>query len=314
MKKKLVSAGLVATASFGMIYLVNKVHFFISTSRDLMKYSGNEFYDWRFGRIRYNRTGQGSPLLFIHDLTPGSSSYEYHRLINNLTDEHEIYTLDLLGYGLSDKPSMTYTNQLYEQLVSDFIQHVIRKKTSVVATGHAVPFTVMACHDNPEFFDKMIFINPQSLHSQNHIPSRQMRILKFLFEVPVIGTFLYNILVNKFTIRKAFRKEYFYDRNLIKDKYIAYYAESAQTQGYRAKYPFASYVSRFTNTNIIRALKEINHSVLLIGGREEDEIEGTLEDYLYYNNALEIEYLSETRHLPQLEAPDQVLEKIRWFL
>ena len=68
--------------------------------------------------------GSGTPLLFIHDLTIGSSNYEYHRLINNLTDKHEIYSIDLLGYGLSDKPSMTYTGNIYEQLISDFIKNL----------------------------------------------------------------------------------------------------------------------------------------------------------------------------------------------
>ena len=56
----------------------------------------------------------------------------------------------ILGYGLSDKPSITYTNTLYEQLITDFIKNIIGKKTSIVATGNAVPFVIMACHNNPD--------------------------------------------------------------------------------------------------------------------------------------------------------------------
>ena len=68
------------------------------------------------------------------------------------------------------------------------------------------------------------------------------------------------------------------------------------------------------NNNILHSLKEINHSILMIGGKEKKDIETTLENYAYYNGSIEIEYLPETKHLPQLEAPDKVLEQIQLFL
>lgn len=67
------------------------------------------------------------------------------------------------------------------------------------------------------------------------------------------------------------------------------------------------------NTNIIHALKEINNSILMIGGEQKKDIETILENYVYYNTSIELEYLSETKHLPQLEAPDKVLDLIKWF-
>lgn len=313
MNKKIITTGILSASSIASIHAINRIHHFLHTSKNLLSCSENYYYKWRFGQIKYDKKGKGSPLLFIHDLTPGSSSYEFHRLINNLTDKHEVYSLDLLGYGLSDKPSITYTNNLYEQLITDFIKNVILKKTSIVATGNAVPFVIMACHNNPEFFDKLIFINPQSLYSQNQIPSSQTKFLKLIFETPIIGTFIYNILNTKHSFEKTFREEYFYDKSKIKEKYILNYLEAAQTSGYFSKYSFASYVGKFMNTNIIHALKEINNSILMIGGANKKDIETTLENYAYYNNSIELEYLSETKHLPQLEAPDKVLEQIKWF-
>lgn len=121
MNKKLTSIALLSSSSIIAIHIMNRIHTSLCTGKNLLNNSENYFYDWRFGKIRYQRKGSGSPLLFIHDLTIGSSNYEYHRLINNLTEKHEIYSIDLLGYGLSDKPYITYTNNLYEQLVSDFV-------------------------------------------------------------------------------------------------------------------------------------------------------------------------------------------------
>lgn len=314
MNKKLATITLLSGSSIAAIHIINRVHTSLCTVKNLLTNSENYFYDWRFGKIRYQKKGKGTPLLFIHDLTIGSSSYEFHRLINNLTEKHEIYSIDLLGYGLSDKPSMTYTNNLYEQLINDFIKNVIGKKTSVVATGESVPFVIMACHNNPEIMNKIICINPQSLYLQNQIPSKQTSLFKIFIETPVVGTFIYHILSNRTSIEQTFQKQYFFHPEEIREKYIYNYLEAAHLGGYHAKYTFASYAGKYMNMNILYELKGINNSILMIGGEEEENIKTTIENYKYYNAAIEDVYIPETRHLPQLEAPDAVLEQINMFL
>lgn len=314
MNKKLTTVSLLSGSSIAAIHIINRVHTSLCTVKNLLHNSENYFYDWRFGKIRYQKKGKGSPLLLIHDLTTGSSNYEFHRLINNLTEEHEIYSIDLLGYGLSGKPSMTYTNNLYEQLVSDFIKNVIGKKSSVIVTGESVPFVIMACHNNPEIFRKIICINPQNLYLQNQIPSKQTGLFKLFIETPVVGTFTYHILFNKTSFETIFRNEYFYHPEEIREKYIYNYLESAHLGGYHAKYTFASYAGKYMNMNIVHELKEIDNSILMIGGEKEKDIKTTIENYKYYNAAIEDVYIPETKHLPQLEAPDAVLEQINMFL
>lgn len=314
MNKKITTTAILMGLSITTIHIINRVHTSLCTVKNLLNNSGNTYYEWRFGNIRYQKKGSGSPLLLVHDLTVGSSNYEYHRLINNLTEKHEVYSIDLLGYGLSDKPSMTYTNNLYEQLICDFIKNVIGRKTSVIVTGESVPFVIIACHNNPEIFNKIICINPQSLFLQNQIPSKQTNLLKFIFEIPVLGTFVYHILTNKYTIEKTFKEEYFYYPDEVKEKYILNYLEAAHIGNYNAKYSFASYVGKYMNMNIIHELKEINNSILMIGGQEEKDIEIIIENYKYYNPAIEEVFIPETKHLPQLETPDEILEQIDMFL
>lgn len=314
MNKKIATATLLSISSITAIHIINRAHSSLCTVKNLLSSSENCYYEWRFGKIRYQKKGNGTPLLFIHDLTIGSSSYEYHRLINNLTDQHEIYSIDLLGYGLSDKPSMTYTGNIYEQLISDFIKNVICKKTSVIVTGESVPFVIMSCHNNPELYNKLIFINPQNLYLQNQIPSKQTRLLKFFFEIPVIGTFTYHIFANKFAIEKIFEKEYFYQPGEVKEKYIYSYLEAAHTGRYYSKTAFGSYLGKYMYMNILHELKEINNSILMIGGEEEKEIKTTIENYKYYNPAIEEVYIPETKHLPHIESPDEVLKQISMFL
>lgn len=108
-----------------------------------------QYYEWLFGKVRYTKKGNGNPLLLIHDLAPGSSSYEFSRISSELAKTNEVYILDLPGYGLSDKQNITYTNFLYVELVTDFIKNVIGKKTDVITSGDS-SIAIMACHNNPK--------------------------------------------------------------------------------------------------------------------------------------------------------------------
>lgn len=316
MNKKITAAIFFTGSSIATIHAINSLHTSLCTVKNLLANSENYYYEWRFGKIRYQKKGNenGSPILFVHDLTAGSSNYEYHKLINNLTHKYQIYSIDLLGYGLSDKPAITYTNNLYEQLVNDFVKNVIGKKTSIIVTGESVPFVILAFHNNPEIYNKLICINPQNLYLQNQAPSKQTNLLKFLFETPILGTFIYHILINKYTMNQKFKKDYFCHAEQIKEKYISNYLEAAFLGGRHSKHAFASYVGKYMNTNILHELKEINNSILMIGGTEEKDISTIIENYKYYNPSIEEVLIPDTKHLPQLENPDAVLEQIEMFL
>lgn len=296
------------------IHILNRIEYSRATIKNVLACPDNNYYEWRFGKIRYTKKGSGSPLLLLHDLSVGSSSYEFHELIDSLSKNHEVYALDFLGYGLSDKPNITFTNFLYVQMITDFVKNVIGKKTDVIATGDSCPITVMTCHNNPEVFGKLIFINPQSIYQLNQIPSKQTKLLKFLIETPILGTFVYNILTSKTAFEKIFQEEYFSNPYNIEEKDILSYFEASHTPDYNSKYAFASYLGRYTNINILHALKEINHSISIIAGKEKEDNNTIVENYVYYNSAIETAFIEDTKQLPHMEKPEEVLEQLEMFL
>lgn len=314
LKHKIKTIAILTGLTTFAIHIMNKVQYSYYTARNYLRNSKSNFYEWRFGKIHYMKKGSGAPLLLIHDLTTGSSLYEFNKITDPLSINHQVYCLDLLGYGLSEKPDMTYTNYLYVQLVIDFIKNVIGKKTDIIVTGDSVPIVVMACHNDPEVINQMIFINPQSLYEANKIPSRQTKAFKILLSTPVIGTFIYNLLANRNTIEKTFEEKYFYNTVNIEEKDILSYLEASHLPDYCSKYVFASYIGKYINTNIIHALKETNHSIYIISGEDEEDIRTTVENYIYYNSSIESGYIPHAKHLPHMEVPDKVLNHIKLFL
>lgn len=296
------------------LHIINKIMCSVSTVKQKLISVENHYYEWRFGRVHYIKKGNGTPLLLLHDLTVGSSHYEFHHLIQALSKNHEVYAIDLLGYGLSDKSNMTYTNYLYVQQVNDFIKNVIGRKADILATGDSAPIAVMACHNDSDIIQKMIFINPQSLYQLNKIPSKQTKLLKMLIDFPIFGTFIYYLFTTRTCIEKCFLHDYFYNTSDIKQEDVDFYYNASHYSDYKAKYSFSSYISKYTNANIIHALKEINNSIYIIAGKEREDNQTILENYLYYNHAIETVLIPNTKQLPHLEKPEEVLNHLNIFL
>lgn len=312
MKKKLKNLVIFSSLMVVCVHLLNKFLNFIATIRELLKTELGYFYEWRFGKIYYTKQGSGSPLLLIHDLTTGSSSYEWNELIASLSENHTVYTMDLLGCGRSDKPNLTYTNFLYVQLISDFIKNIIGHKTDVIVTGDSAPLVITACNNDETLFNKIIMINPMSLYRLNEIPSKRTKLLKLLIETPILGTLFYNIYAMKNNIEDKFVETYFFNPFKVSENHINNYYEASNLGN--AKYLFASLKGRYTNINIIHSLKNIDNSLFIIGGAEEAEIKTTIDNYTYYNPSIESYVLPKTKHLPQLESPKDLLEQVEIFL
>lgn len=302
MNKKLTTIAALAGITVTTIHIINKVQYSVSTVKNTLSSPNNKYYEWRFGKIRYTQKGTGTPLLLIHDLTVGSSSYEFSRLVNILSEKHEVYSIDLLGYGLSDKPNITYTNYLYVQSVIDFIKNVIGKKASIITSGDSAAISIMAAHNDGEIIDKIFLINPQSLNQMNQIPTRQTKLLKFLIDTPIIGTFVYNMFTTKEAFRKALQSDCF-NQEIIHEDIVEAYNESAHTPDYNSKYSYASYAGRFMNANIIHALKQIDHSIYILYGKGKKENASIVENYLSHNSSIEAFGIENTKQLPHLEDP-----------
>ncbi len=313
MKKNIRHFFLLTALAAGTVYGINK---FIDATIGTRKYLNNtsgRYFEWRYGNIYYTKQGKGSPVLLIHDLYPASSSAEWCRVIKKLETNHTVYAIDLLGCGRSDKPYFTYTNYMYVQLITDFVKKVIEEKTDVFATGDSSSFTLMAANMDENIFNRIFLISPPSLESLLANPNKKDNFLKNVIDLPVIGTFYYNIKMREQKITELFEKDYFRRKNLITDEMKNIYHESAHLEKSGGKYLYGSMIGHYTNINIIPALKKITNPIFIIGNRDKENSIKTLDSYTKYDENIEISYISNCNKLPQLEDPKKFYEIIQMF-
>lgn len=314
MRKQIQNIIFLTTVTGIAIHGINKSIDTSSIMKNLLKKDHGKFYNWKYGKIFYTVSGNGSPVLLIHDLNPASSSYEWEKTYKSLAKSHTVYTMDLLGCGRSDKPKITYTNYLYVQLMADFIKNVIGEKTSIITTGNSSSFGVMSCNMNPECYDKLILINPERMTQLTKIPSKQNIILKNLIDAPLFGTLIYNMIYSAKSIEKKFRMDYFYQESLISSKLMDTYYEAAHIGSSHGKYLLSSMKSYYTNINIAHALQTIPTKTYMIVGKENKSAQETVDSYRQYDPSIQIGIINSTTYLPQIERPQDFLEQVERFL
>lgn len=311
-KKNLGLATVFIGTTLGALHVINRFFSYIATADDLLAEKDYKYYEWRFGKIAYKKKGSGSPVLLIHNLDVCSSSHEWKNVEFDLAKTNTVYTIDLLGCGCSDHPILTYTNFLYVQLITDFIKHVIGEKTDVIVSGDSSPFVLMACANDDSIINRVIMINPQNMISLAKIPTKRTKTFRHLLCLPVIGTFIYNMSVNKKTITQNFVSSY-YDHNKIDEKDILTCFEASHKDKTHSKYLYACKKSRYTNANVMCCLSKLNNSIFIVVGNSNPENMLSASQYQNQLPSIEIVGIDETKQLPHVEKSKEFIEQVQVF-
>ncbi|KAK9095740.1 hypothetical protein Sjap_021237 [Stephania japonica] len=74
------------------------------------------------------------PLLLVHGF--GASILHWRRNIGILSQSYNVYAIDLLGFGASDKPpNFAYTTDSWAQLVLDFLDDIVKRPTVLIGNS-----------------------------------------------------------------------------------------------------------------------------------------------------------------------------------
>lgn len=302
------------TIAAAIVALINKLIFIYSTAKDHLSSEKSNTYKWRFGDISYTREGDGKPILLIHDLSSSSCNYEWNKVKKAFAKKHTVYTIDLLGCGKSDKPGITYTNYLYVQLITDFVRTVIGHRVDVITSGRSSSIAIMACNLNQDIFDKLIFVNPESFLESRQSPNRKSRFFKFVIELPIIGTLLYNITYNRKNITDALMVTKYSDPYKVTSDEVNAFHESAHRKGLNSKLLYSSIKGNYTAIPVENALKGIDNSIYIIGGSDYPNIDERMEEYRSTNLAVEGTVIKDTAAYPHMERPEEFAKTVSIFL
>lgn len=263
-------AALVAAGSAGVLALANALSDLGVGEPESVLGGDQGRYAWTLGDIWYTVKGQGEPLVLVHGIYAGASSYEYRHVFDRLAQDFRVYAFDLLGFGLSARPSITYTPVLYEELIEDFVRQVVGgadHPVNVIASTLGSAFTIRAAAERPGLFSRIVLIEPTGIESLAKAgDSLGRRIGRAVLRSPLLGQGIYNLITSRPSIRYYLKSQTYADPNMVSDDMVDYYYTMSHQPG--GRYAAASFTSGTLNTPVASVYPLLKQPILLAWGKD----------------------------------------------
>ena len=269
------------------------------------------YYDWIYGRVAYYRLGQGDPLLLVHNPNAGGSSWEWRKVYLELANHFNVYALDLLGFGLSEKPNVPYSGRMFADLVHDFIGDVIGGTAHGIGSGLGASYLVNVAVRRPNRLHKLVLVNPTGT-TEMASPPVETATWRAL-HMPVLGTSIYNAMTSLKAIETELREHVYYDPlevtpAIVRDIYT--YAHQPGSQ-----YAAAAFMSGRLSLPMRLAFSSLTQPLLIIWGRDAYYTPvGDAIDLLYRHPEAQLDIIDECGMLPQDERAGDFLALASEFL
>ncbi|HEY6542457.1 MAG TPA: alpha/beta fold hydrolase [Ktedonobacteraceae bacterium] len=123
-------------------------------------------YRWKHGYIYYKVVGEAHtpPILLLHTPELAGSTYEMLGIMAPLAARYRVYAPDLLGFGLSDRPDISYSADLYTELLHDFLADVVKEPATIVASRLACNYAVSVAANSPALCARLVLLSPTALY------------------------------------------------------------------------------------------------------------------------------------------------------
>ena len=270
-------------------------------------------FRWRGGDLAYTVAGEGEPVLLVHGIYAGASSFEYRKNFEKLSRSFRVYALDLLGCGLSERPRRRYEPEDVAAQIEDFACEEIGKQTHLVASSLSAALAMPTLVRNPRLFKKIVLICPTGYRSLERPSGRLGDAVYALFNAPVLGDSLYHGLVSRRGIRYYLERMAYHDPAFVMDDIVENYYLAGHGPG--AKYFPAAFVSGKLNLDVANYWPRVPHRAMICWGQKAKTIPvGEIEDFLGRNPRVVPRVFRDAALLPHDERAEAFNEEIRKFL
>ncbi|HWT06078.1 MAG TPA: alpha/beta fold hydrolase, partial [Xanthomonadales bacterium] len=210
-------------------------------------------WSWDGSEIFATEAGSGSPVLLVHGIYVGASSYEFRKVFALLARRHRVVAFDLIGCGLSDKPKLSYNADLFVEQIVDALGAFADEPVAVVASSLGAAFAIRAATRAHDRIARLAAICPTGLGGTlDKGPKGPGPAITALFRSPVLGEAAFNALASKASIRSFLRKQVYADPARATPEVIDHYYAVAHQPG--ARYVPAAFAGGALDCDVARDL------------------------------------------------------------
>lgn len=311
---KVITTAAVVGGTLGVLTLVNRMTESQVGELDTALKGEERRYSWKDGDIFYLVKGnrESKPLLLVHGFGPGASSHEWRKNIDALSEHFRVYALDLLGFGLSDRPAINYTAETYADLINDFLKEVINKPAVVVARGETCAYVIVNAYRRPQLYERLVLVAPPTEILEETTPGPVNTVLKLALRLPIVGQSIYNALTSRRAIQNYFDRQGYHNPGLITDELVEYAFSSAHQPN--ARYAAAAALAGSLAMDAHEPLARLQMPIVTVFGREAIPTPSeTSAAFKSVNGRVESRTMDNCANRPQEEQPAKFNALVRDF-
>jgi pimeloyl-ACP methyl ester carboxylesterase len=153
-------------------------------SREVESARDTEFLELEGVWVRYRISGGGPAVVLVHGWL--SSSRIWEQLAGRLAQRFTVYSLDLSGFGESDKPLSGYGIRNGSRLLYAFCAHFGLTRANVIGHDLGGAMAVKLAADHPDVVGRLVVISAPADENQIDLPT-----MLWLVTLPVLGPVFY---------------------------------------------------------------------------------------------------------------------------
>ncbi len=232
-----------------------------------------QYWLWREQKIYFVKAGNNSqrpPLLLIHGF--GASTDHWRKNISELSQDFEVYAIDLLGFGRSQKPAWQYSGELWRDQLHDFITENIQRPTVIAGNSLGGYSGLCVAAEYPQSVAGMILLNsagpftdtnPLGAKKVNPIQKAIAKTLQGVLRQAWANQLLFTFVRQKSRIRSTLKKVYL-DQSAITDQLVEDIYRPSCAQG--AAQVFGSVFSTPQGKKVDQLLGAMSCPLMMIWG------------------------------------------------
>ncbi len=312
-RRRLVKGLLLGSAAVGLPALANALIARRSEKLGYPAWGRQERFSWQEREISFQCFGLGAPLVLLHSFGPGHDSEEWKPASELLARSFRVYAPDLLGWGRSDKPAITYDGALYIQLLEDFLRRVVAERCVLVAAGLPATYAVQVAADHPELVRHLGLVVPLGIQGHRDEPDMKDAWIHRLLRFPIVGRSSLNLFTSRPALGQYLRNEVFQSPEKVDASRLDHYYRSSHQPGAHA--PLAAYLSGYLNHSIAEAVSRLKTPLWLAWGRhaKNPPIESA-DLWLHHVPSAELDVFEDCGNYPHLEAGPRFSQHLEFFL
>ncbi len=216
------------------------------------------------GNIVYHESGSGQPLIFVHGIYTGASSYEWSKVYPEFASRFRVLAPDLIGFGESQRPNAKLQIADYVRMLGEFAKATCGQQPPIfIASGLGAGFCVYLASQHPELVSRLILYMPagradfggQGVSLAARLASR----------APLLNRFLYrNYYATKPAIRSWLADRAFVRPDLVTDEMVDVLTTCAQQYG--AEHSILNFQGGRVGFDLEQRIKMLSQPVTLLWG------------------------------------------------